>query len=275
MTDASAPLLLVGAQRSGTTALAYALSGEIARRGGCFTVNGRLPHLLRRWWTAEDFRAYHVRGDEVVHSLTRRSPEGTGAVEWRARAARAVLHGAFRVANHGPELHPLEEVRRICAEAYASPIWGDKYNEHLLDLEWLHACFPEARWVFLAREPEEVVSSMLAWTRRKPWNPTSAEAAGDKWAHFNGRWLGFRNSVEPAQRLEIDYAALSAGDGWDALATFVGADLSQALAGFKRRAGSPASWPLSRAAEAMRDEMRGLGLLGGAAPASVGGATRS
>jgi hypothetical protein len=260
MTGHDAPLLLVGAQRSGTTALAYALSSAIAEADGCFTVNGRLPHLLRRWWTVDDLAARHVRADEVVHSLGRRAPEGTGAVAWHARATRAVLDGAERVAEHGPALDPIDEVRRICAEAYGTTAWGDKYNEHLLDLGWLDAVFPQARWVFLAREPEEVVASMLAWSRPKPWNPRTAEAAADKWAHFNRQWLAFRDSVPAGRRVELHYGALCRGEreGLDELA---GVELSGALASFRRRERPRYDGPLAASALAVRDELRALGLL--------------
>ncbi len=65
------PILLVGPQRSGTTALGAALSDALAAVGGCFTVNGKLLYLLRRWWTDADAAARHLRDDEVWHSLAR------------------------------------------------------------------------------------------------------------------------------------------------------------------------------------------------------------
>ena len=75
------PLLLVGAQRSGTTALGYALSEAHASRRGCFTVNGKLFYLAARWLHADDLAARHLRVDELCHALTRRRPGGAGAAE--------------------------------------------------------------------------------------------------------------------------------------------------------------------------------------------------
>ncbi len=94
-----------------------------------------------------------------------------------------------------------EEIRRVCAEAYGPGPWGDKSNEYLLELAWLHATFPDARWVFLVREPGETVASMLAWTEYRPWNPGNALDASAKWAYWTSRWLGFRDTVPPRQRV--------------------------------------------------------------------------
>src|ERR1700685_4648898 len=88
------PIMLVGAQRSGTTALAVALSQGIATLGGCFTINGKLPYFLRRWWTPADADAHHLRSDEIAHALERIRDDAAGA--WLNRAREALLASARR-----------------------------------------------------------------------------------------------------------------------------------------------------------------------------------
>ncbi|KUO20691.1 sulfotransferase [Streptomyces dysideae] len=255
------PLLLVGPQRSGTTALAGALSSAFAAAGGCFTVNGKLPYLLRRWWTDPDAEALHLRADEVTHALTRIPPHGDGSEEWLARARTALLGSTRRAAHGSAEPATSDEIRRVCAEAYGPGPWGDKYNEYLLELPWLHATFPNARWVFLVREPEEAIASMLRWQRDKPWNPDSASAASAKWAHWTSRWLAFRASVPARRRIELDYGSLCEGSH-DALSEFVCVDLAPHLAGFRRQAADRPRPELCPEALSVRAELVHRGVLG-------------
>jgi Sulfotransferase family len=227
------PILLVGPQRSGTTALAAAMSAALAVAGGCFTVNGKLPYLLRRWWTDTDAAARHLRQDEVFHALARIPPQGVGSVAWLARTRTALLASARRAARGHAAPYARDEIRRVCSDAYGPGPWGDKYNEYLLELPWLHATFPDARWVFLVREPGETVASMLDWRRDKPWNPDNAWAAAAKWAYWTSRWLAFRETIPLRQRVELDYADLCEGHS-DALSLLVGVELTPFLADFRR-----------------------------------------
>jgi hypothetical protein len=254
------PLLLVGPQRSGTTALAAALSTALAAGGGCFTVNGKLPYLLRRWWTDEDAAAGHLRADEVAHSLTRIAPYGTGSEKWLDRTRTALADSARRAALGDAAPSMAEEIRRVCAEAYGPGPWGDKYNEYLLELPWLHSTFPHARWVFLVRDPGETVASMLAWRQDKHWNPQDATAASAKWAHWTSRWLAFREAVPARRRVELDYASLCEGHG-DALSELVGLDMTTFLADFRRPSLPRTAPPLSPQAQVVRGELVRLGVL--------------
>jgi hypothetical protein len=252
------PTFLVGAQRSGTTALGLAFSRAIASVNGCFTVNGKLPYFLRRWWTPPDAEARHLRSDEVAHGLTRIPAQGEEADEWLKRACDAVVASARR-ASH-TKVSIVHEVRRICAEAYGHGPWGDKYNEYLLELPWLHEIFPDARWVFLVREPGEAVASMLAWRHDKPWNPRESAAASAKWAHWTSRWLVFRNSIERWRRIEIDYASLCEGHH-DNLSEFLGVDMAPFLTDFRRSSACRPRAPLDPDATEVRARLVRLGLL--------------
>jgi Sulfotransferase family len=257
--ESSSPVFLVGAQRSGTTALAFALAQAFAATGGCFTVNGKLPYLLRRWWTQEDLDRRHLRADEVEHGLRRVPVAGVDIAGWLDRSSTALRSSAARAA-HGEAAAEVEvEVRRICEETYGACLWGDKYNEYLLDLPWLARVFPTARWIFIAREPADVVASMLAWRREKAWNPREARAAAAKWAAWNERWLRFRASIEPGQVFETGYEQLIDSDA-DGLSAWLGLDLAEHLSDFRvRRPAEPAE--LTREALDVRRSLEQIGLL--------------
>lgn len=256
------PILLVGPQRSGTTALGAAVSDALAAAGGCFTVNGKLLYLLRRWWTDGDAAARHLRADEVSHSLARIPAQGAGSAAWLVRTRAALLASAQRGACGRTVPSARDEIRRVCAEAYGPGPWGDKYNEYLLELPWLHATFLDARWVFLVREPGETVASMLAWTQDRPWNPDNALDASAKWAHWTSRWLDFRETIPPRQRVELDYADLCEGRS-DALAALVGVELTPFLAGYRRQLLAGPAPPLCPDARAVRQALVDLRILSG------------
>src|ERR1700733_1162145 len=211
------PILLVGAQRSGTTALGCALSAAAAEKAGTFTVNGKLPYYLKRWWL-QDPGDRHGRADEITYSLLRRKPLGVGIDEWLARCESALREGSERLASMGEALDCWNEMRKICKDAYGTgaTVWGDKYYEYLLDLPFLNELFPQAAWIFLARDPRQVVTSMLQWSGDRPWNPQEREACARKWSAWNTRWLEFRSRIPKARRIELLY-----GSPLDALCTFL------------------------------------------------------
>jgi hypothetical protein len=223
------PVLLVGAQRSGTTALGVRLSEAIRDAGGLFTVNGKLMYYLKRWCHEPEHR--HLRADEIIHGLQRREPLGTGVEAWQNRT-EAVLREDAHACAATTDGDPVERVRRLCRTAYGVPLWGDKYNEYLLDLEFLHTLFPNATWIFLARHPGEVVRSLLEWRGDRPWNPTTAAAAALKWDAWNSEWLRFRERLAPGQRIELLYEDLAAGRR-GALDDRLGIDLGPYMAGFR------------------------------------------
>jgi Sulfotransferase family len=263
------PVFLVGAQRSGTTVLAIALSHAFAAAGGRFTVNGKLPYLLRRWWTQEDLEHQHLRADEVVHGLRRVPIAGVGASAWFDRTSVALRASAARAATLSASNTVEEEVRLVCGEAYGAVPWGDKYNEYLLDLPWLHRVFPAARWIFIVREPADAIASMLGWRREKAWNPRDARAAAAKWTAWNQRWLDFRDSLELERAFEVGYEQL-AGDGGRRLSDWLGLDLETHLSEFEVRR-CRVRPELTPEALGVRRSLMRLGLLGddrGAVPDS-------
>ena len=237
----SSPLFVVGAQRSGSTALAYALSEAFDRKGGCFTVNGKLLYYARRWITVDDVRAQHLRTDEILHALARKPATGRTASKWMERVEWSLREAARRVANE--EVPATREgvcalVRGLALDGYPTAPWGDKYNEYLLDLEFLHEIFPGAKWLFLSRHPGEVRESTHAWTGDRPWRPRTDEAIERRWVEWNVSWLSFRERVKPGRRLEVKYAELCSGRAADAIGRFADVDL-QGLVTMRRPLGDP------------------------------------
>lgn len=237
----SDPILLVGAQRSGTTALAARLSRAVHDAGGVFTVNGKLMYYLRRWWG--DAPAHrHLRADEIIHGLRRKPAWGEGAQPWQARAEEALRQAAGAAAAEACG-DPLQEMRRLCRRAYGARLWGDKYNEYLLELDFLHDLFPRATWIFLARDPAEAVDSMLGWSGDRPWNPTGVAAAALKWSAWNAEWLAFRGRVAAERRVELLYEDVAAGRR-GALDERLGIDLARYMEDFRPRPrGRPGALP--------------------------------
>jgi hypothetical protein len=230
------PVILLGAQRCGTTALAYAMNMAFHDAGGHFTVNGKLPYLLHRWLGADDLSARHFRADEVLHALDRRPPDGAGVTGWRERVERSLRTVAREVAEGEAGTDPVALARRVLRESGGElPYWGDKYNEYLLHLPWLDTVLPDARYVMLVRHPEEAARSMLRWSGDRPWKPGTQTAALAKWTAWNARWLDFQPQVPAERRLVIDYQALCRGEEGDRLSAFTGLDLHRYLTGLNPR----------------------------------------
>lgn len=237
------PLLVLGAQRSGTTALAHGLSNAFAANGGIFTVNGRLPYVLRRWLTPDDIRGRHLRADDILHALARRPAGGPGASEWQQATEQALRRAAADVAEGRAPLSKVELAQQILTASYAPwPFWGDKYNEYLLDLPWLLQLMPRARLLVVVRDPADVAESMLSWAGDRPYNPTSRTAALGKWKRWNDAWLAFADRVPAANRLVVEYRDLCGGGGVERLQDFVSVPLREHLAVLRSRprlAGAP------------------------------------
>ncbi|MEU8522626.1 sulfotransferase [Streptomyces sp. NBC_01216] len=226
------PIILLGGQRCGTTALAYALNLAFHHAGGHFTVNGKLPYLLHRWLTRADLADRHLRTDEILHALDRRPPDGAGADHWRTRVEHGLRAAAREVAEGTAGDDPVALARRILAESGGDlPFWGDKYNEYLLHLPWLDAVLPRARYVLLIRHPEEAARSMLRWTGDRPWLPVTREAALAKWTAWNTHGLDLAARTPGDRLLVIEYQALCRGEETARLSEFTGLDLTHALRG--------------------------------------------
>lgn len=213
----TAPFLLTGNQRSGTTFTAR-LIGLHPR--AAFGYEEGVIRMAAAWFTAmagadgrglpyaryqEFARALEVREGERW-SAARHSVEGI-FLRWQEdgtlqRLARAQDVGAF--------------VRRLCWEHHcggrepAPLLWGDKYPEFLFLLDPLARIFPQARWIFVARRPEANVEALArklapqAGRVRGKAVFTLADCA-QQWVDWNQAWLDFRARIPAERRLELRY----------------------------------------------------------------------
>lgn len=185
-------VFIMGAQRSGTTALASCLNEAAAAYGGDFTINGKLLGLLQRWVTADDVAARHLRADEIHHALERRRPYGRGAEEWMGRVV-PVLHDTAAALADGrlPPDVTAAGIRRAIVEASyrRGPLWGDKYNEYMLDLRPL-AEIADAHLVLVVRHPHHVARSTQVWGgEHRSWRPATHAATWTKWIAWHEMFL--------------------------------------------------------------------------------------
>ena len=219
------PTLVVGAQRSGTTALAGVLDAAFEAVGGLFTINGKLPYLLHRWCTAADLAGRHFRSDEVVHALHRRTPLGSRAAAWMLRV-EAVLREAAADVAAGNVADPVELRREIVRRSYAGPTrYGEKYNEYLLEPDALIETVPDGHLVLLVRHPMDVAASMMRWTGDRPWRPRNVADALAKWVAWHEPWLANPATEDPYRCTVLEYQHLCAGADLRRLADALQLDL--------------------------------------------------
>ncbi len=253
------PAFVIGAQRSGTTALGHAVAAGFASAGFVFTVNARLPLLLLRWCTERDVRHRHFRSDQLYDALATYE-KATYPDGWLTRARRALDESAARIARGKPLADSaVAEAREICARTYGSAPWGDKYNEYLLDLAALDSLFPDARWIFLARRPADSVRSMLTWTKSCAWHPRDVEDCSEKWAAWNEEWLAFRHRVPTARRVELDYDAICGGDA-GALSELLGIDMRPHLRSYCKQSTRSGSCEVTPRARTVAERLEEIGV---------------
>jgi hypothetical protein len=229
------PVILLGAQRSGTTALGSVLNAAFDAVDGVFTINGKLPYLLHRWCTQEDVCARHLRVDELLHALLRKPPYGLGAEKWLASAERALRTAAAEVA--AGKINDAVALRRdVVRQAYAGASrFGEKYNEYLLELDDLEHTVPDAYWVLLIRHPAAVATSTLRWSGDRPWRPETWEAALDKWVSWHEPWLNHKCANDSSRCIVLEYGRLCAGSDLARLAELVDIDLAPHASGLAER----------------------------------------
>ncbi len=231
--DNRPPAFVIGAQRSGTTALALLL-GEHPELS--VLVNGKLAYLLIVWLLRqpEHLRAGHARLDEVAHSFLRRTPRNIDA--GLAERIAAYLYGDARRHLEAAPADPRAAIRAICQDVGAIVNPGhrcivDKYNEYLMQLDELESLFPDARYVFIHRDPFDVAESMVRHFSDRPWVPADLAGALRKWAHWNEQWLHRRASIPAHRQMTLRYEDVVRDPGpvMDGIADFLGVARQPAL----------------------------------------------
>jgi hypothetical protein len=249
----SPPLVLLGAQRSGTTALASILDAGFDAADGTFTVNGKLPYLLHRWCTAADIAGRHLRADEIMHALVRKPPYGRRAGPWLERVEKVLRAAAARVADG--EIDDAVMLRQqIVADSYADASrYGEKYNEYLLELDLLSQTMPDARWVLLVRHPVAVADSMARWAGDRPWRPRDRAAGIGKWVAWHTGALRHPWITDSTRCTVLEYSRLCAGEDLSRLSDVIDLDLAPYATDLAERPGEPDPHLPSEAQRLWRD----------------------
>lgn len=179
-------LFLVGVPRSGTTWLQNML--------------GNHPRVS----TAQESHLFnHVLGpmlDNWRHMLN--FDDGRGGIGLPAYLTESEL---------------LNMTRRFVFEVFSavegfqqSEVFVEKTPDHILRIPDIVSVIPDARFVLIAREPRDVVESLLAasrgWGRR--WAPRSAFRAARLVSNYTRAGLAGLNAIPDSRRLVIQYENL-------------------------------------------------------------------
>lgn len=121
--------------------------------------------------------------------------------------------------------------------------WVLKTPQHMLDLPALLRVFPEARLIFIHRDPERVVGSSCSLV----WNQMTIHSdkadphwIGQHWLYKTGlqleRMQAARNRIDPDRRIDVLYRDMDAD--WQGVMqrvyAFLGMDITPALPSMKR-----------------------------------------
>lgn len=171
------PLFIIGAGRSGTTMFREILNtnDEI-----CIPMRefSELPSVFYKWEDYGDLsrkdnfaRLYAECGNSVVANLEKLFP-GAGVKritldEWYGQCvafdAKSIIEALYRM--HVKLYRPSTERRRI---------WGDKTPPNIKHIPILNTFFPDARYVFLMRDPRDAALSMDKFSYRHYFEKTDA-----------------------------------------------------------------------------------------------------
>lgn len=185
--DTDYPVFILGSPRSGTSTLAHVFAEHFGYQGH---PEGHLFDLLHRLSAT-------IREHYVIHGITERTRAAeVHGIEHRKRHATTTAEfvgcdelilavaGAFR-----------EQIR-----AAYGPSWFDKTPgpEAIHCVGLLREIYPEARYVFLIREP---ISNIESRMRKFPAEPFHKHC--EAWVESANAWLRVRADLRPEQYLEV------------------------------------------------------------------------
>jgi hypothetical protein len=204
MTHTTIPFLITGMQRSGTTILAKLLRQH---PDVYLTIDGKVLYYLIIWILRDPagLNALHPRLDEVSHGLLRKHVKGIDGSDLR-RIAADLITAKIPIEGRSEAAY-VRRVVSLCYERVADNrhVWGDKYNEYLLQLPEIAAVDRDFRIIFIHRHPLASASSTLNRFAERPWGPRTLCDALTKWVLWNECWLKQRALFSSANRLEISY----------------------------------------------------------------------
>jgi Sulfotransferase family len=158
------PHFMLGCQSSGTTILARIMK---MHSGSSFGVEDGIVRnlIIWLWWMRGKGQALkYARFGDIATIMESLRPDKVDTV----RRLRMLLDQSLR----DPAFQNLLEkgavvatIRYLTSRFYLSPkdthLWGDKYPEYVFQLDEIHEIFPEARYIFVVRNPVSVTDSLI------------------------------------------------------------------------------------------------------------------
>jgi len=266
MTTTESPIIGLGCQRSGTSITGRVLA---APKSSAFHVENGIIRLSLIWFS----NAFHdgtalaaARFNEFLRALMVRS-EGKGTP--LQEAVKEAL-GRYRSSGRLREWVEADDgvgfVRQLCFDVLTrgvedeAPYWGDKYPEHLFFGRELQTVFPDAKWLFVWREPASVIEALSRKRSAAALRETVADCRR-QWVGWNEEWLKLREQIPAGKRLEIHFDTFVSDPqaGLAQMSEFVGFDLmsdrkSKRVAG-ALRPGDLEKWRRSPHADEIAQEL--------------------
>jgi hypothetical protein len=222
LASADAPVIMLGCQRSGTTLTAQILASH--PRSGFGSELGVIRFALiwfrRLCDSPAAFR--NLRMVEFLHAFRRTGGENGGPEHQRlfanVKQTLAMQIRSGRLETWAANMQVDEFIRALCFESHTRNIedlslWGDKYPEFLFHLEELAAVFPEARYLFIHRQPGDVMESLFRHrnTRRGFTGSLRFTMADcrDQWVSWNRLWQDFKETIPEQRRFELPFEELA------------------------------------------------------------------
>jgi hypothetical protein len=177
-------VFIVGCPRSGTTWLQRLLGSHSAIR------TGPESDIFSKY-TGRAIRAFRADRDR---------PRFKGLQCYLSEAEFLVLQRSFI----------LQALKKVLNPLGPGEIFLEKTPEHALYIGDINACFPEARFIHLLRDPRDVAASLLeagrSWGIR--WAPSTARAAGRMWMDYVVNVRSAAANLPSSRFLELRYERL-------------------------------------------------------------------
>jgi hypothetical protein len=163
MAEVSAgPVFVVGAMRSGTTLMRLMLSSHSAL--AIPPESHFLAKMVKRFGPDEP-----LDGETLDEALALVTSNLEWQRDWHGNADELVTSATARAPLTLPEL--IDMVFRQQIRPTGKPRWGDKTPAYLFQVGRLSACFPDARFVAMVRDPRDVYLSIAPkdWVGESTW----------------------------------------------------------------------------------------------------------
>lgn len=156
-----------------------------------------------------------ARFEEFLRALMCRSREHGAPLQAAAAKAIARYQADGRMGQWIADDAGADFVRQLCFDVLTDgkrkvAYWGDKYPEHLFYAEDLHKVFPNAKWLFVWREPGAVIEGLSRKLSSSVKRPVSdwrfcIEDCATQWVRWNRKWLEMRDEIPAHRRMQLSF----------------------------------------------------------------------